>query len=96
MKLESLVAAADSVTLFFHENAHDVQKRFRSNGLSPQELRHLVLLKIREARRDFLYFLHGDDWRQHDKGKFFSATETPEEEEIVNEAIRLLNGDPNP
>jgi hypothetical protein len=49
-----------------------------------------ILKMIREAERQFAYREHGDEWRQH-VGPWFSSTQTPEEQLLVQQAFGLID-----
>lgn len=86
------------VVLTFEQDGEVVFKRVQISSCAEAvsndlriEARRLVVKAAREAVRDFAYMKHGDDWKKHvEWGRFFSGDLTPEEHEIVDQAIELL------
>lgn len=56
--------------------------------------RQAILKAIREARRDELYAMHGEDWRAHEQqapGGFFGVSATQNEQQMLEQAERMLS-----
>ena len=53
-----------------------------------------ILKAIREARRDELYAMHGEDWRRYEERApdgFFGVSTTQNEQQMLEQAERMLS-----
>ncbi len=84
-----------NVHLRFRKGKKDVDKCIKVTASSGDDIsaetKYLILLKAREAERDFAFMKHGDKWRDHVPMRtFWETSMTDREHELVEDAVQLM------
>ena len=94
MRFVSLDRKSLSASVTFGDGDHTVTKVIL--GDAPNRLQ--ILRKIREAKRDFLFALYGEDWKNHDptwNNGLWSTEPFDDELEVFEKVIDEISKSPS-